>query len=686
MGRDFGIKREALHLEGPTVGYSLATEIVKKINIVMPFLAWPLAAIAAAILHGFWPDNMYVLAFTSMVTVIFAGFSWYLSHDRKGMASEQAAGTVLAYGTLLALVDACGWTRMTTFLMVFGVFGICASWSMRNIIRHHDATTGLNMDGMFKTAGLEGTKMHIKPEPGTTRKRWSLWRPTQVAHALQEPEVPADGKVRRAPVTLRKTGKLILKPGETAENVIKKMGAVESAAGVPPGTFMVTKDMDNAGRANVVISDPHSIRDPKPYPGPSYVNASIADTISVGLYQDGTEVEFDILGLQIQIMGMIGSGKSLGAGWSALAEIITRKDAIVWGIDITKGDQTLGPLSSAIHRLATTKEDAFQILADANALIKPRTDYLSKKGLGKWRKGCGLKYLIVWIEEVPDVMEEIGDDGESLWIKSVKAARSAGISFVWSLQRADYSQIPTITRGQAVKWCFGVSDSHEASFGLSTVQHNAGCEPENWANRHPGKFYLDAPSIAEEKVPLAARAWYWGQDDSKIRAHAEQFPAADREPDEVMIKILSRHDNVVKSGDYVKSAHVASVETKDVDDSSDPRDDVDEVEEMITDTDLDNDDSGLSAGENDFKLVNDKAEPMPPEAARMVIRNWLVDHAGQTVKNADLIGVRNSTGYGRSWMYKIMYEMEASHLVRRVDINDGIGWTVTDLTEVLEGK
>ena len=692
MARSSGMRREALHLEGPTFGYAATMELAKKISIIVPFITWPIMAIAAFVLHEFWPDNMWAMAFISAATVFFAWFIWYLTRDRKGLASEHFAICALIYGAILCEIDHAGWTRVTAFLIIFGVGLVCCTWAARNAIRHHDETSDGNINKLFETAGLApGTKMHLKPgenEVVTTRasqgRRLAFWRPKAIQGTVID-DTPKDGKQRTDPIGKKRTGKIILKPGETVETLAKRVGSIESAGNMPPGTMLVTADADNARRADVVISDPRAIKNSLPYPGPSYINGSIADTISTGMYQDGTEVEWDILGLQIQIMGMVGSGKSLGAGWSALAEIVSRHDAIVWGIDITKGDQTLGPLRPALHRLDTTPAMAVKTLQDANRLIKPRTDYLAKKGLGKWAKGCGLKYLVVWIEEVPDVMEEIGDDGEAIWIKSVKAARSAGISFVWSLQRADYSQIPTITRGQAAKWCFGVADSHEGSFGLSSVQDAAGCEPELWANRHPGKFYLDAPSIASNYVPMPARAWYWGADDSLISAHALNFPVSEREPDEVMLAVLGSPTPSVPStaqrtrpiSQPNKWPEIDTVPSfaKPVDDDSDGR----EVEDLerITDADLDTE---LEELVNDVPLDDgsEAVDPLPPDAARAVMRNWLVARAGQTVKTVDLIEARKRTGYGRAWGYKVMAEFEAEYLVKRIDDQGSVSWVVTD--------
>lgn len=701
-----GIRREALHMEGPTVGYAMATELTKKIGIIVPFLQWPLVAIAAVLLHFFWPDNMYVLAFLGVAAIVFSVFLWFMTHDRKGLASEHAVVTVLIYGTVLGCVDHMGWTTFTFFIIVFVVFLTCASWSMRNMIRHHDVIANSGFDKMFDQIGMEGTKARPKPVPGesTPRKRWALnWHwPKLVTHsdrarvpdkpdnAPETPTEPLTGKVRQAAKGRVRHVKVKLTPGETFDNFQKRLPALESVAGVPPGTFTATADMDNSRYVDMVISDPRSIKGSLPYPGPSYIGGSIADTMSVGMYQDGSEVEFEMAGLQMQIMGMIGSGKSLGACWSCLAEIITRNDAIVWAIDITKGEQTLGPLRPALHRVATTPEEAMQMLEDANALIKPRTDYLAKKGMGKWQKGCGLKYLVVWIEEIPDVIDalsvhERGElSGVDIWIKSVKAARSAGISFVWSLQRADAEQVPIITRGQAVKWCFGVSSTLDASFGLSKQQDDLGAEPEKWANRHPGKFFFDAPSIVEDKIAMAARAWYWGEDDKAISAHAKQYPIINRPEDEVMTRVLATRPPATADmdNDYeLVTEDMDEYGTTNIPDSK--YDDPEDLGDMtdVTDAELDAEPEPFEG--TDFALTSPVVEQMTPEAARMVVRNWLVKRAGNEVTNADLIGVRQSTGMGRSWGYKVLNEFETFGLVKRIDSEYGVSWRVTDNEEVL---
>src|SRR5260370_311140 len=114
------------------------------------------------------------------------------------------------------------------------------------------------------------------------------------------------------------------------------------------------------------------------------------------MWQDGDPVQYVIVGHNLQMMGMTGAGKSIGGAWNFLAEIITRPDAVVLAADMTKGDQTLGPLAPALHRFETTRDGVRDLLGGLHGVVKPRTDYLSGKGLQKWRAGGALYCPVAW--------------------------------------------------------------------------------------------------------------------------------------------------------------------------------------------------------------------------------------------------------------------------------------------------
>src|SRR5260370_16152437 len=209
------------------------------------------------------------------------------------------------------------------------------------------------------------------------------------------------------------------------------------------------------------------------------------------MWQDGDPVQYVIVGHNLQMMGMTGAGKSIGGAWNFLAEIITRPDAVVLAADMTKGDQTLGPLAPALHRFETTRDGVRDLLGGLHGVVKPRTDYLSGKGLQKWRARGARSDPLVWLQELPDIVGGLGDKGEERFMSTIKAIRSAGGTVVMSLQWSDWTQIPTIARAQLAKMCFGVAESGDAKLRLSEAQQAAGADPAVWANKQAGLAYTD---------------------------------------------------------------------------------------------------------------------------------------------------------------------------------------------------
>ncbi|WP_243726268.1 ATP-binding protein [Actinomadura rubrisoli] len=137
-------------------------------------------------------------------------------------------------------------------------------------------------------------------------------------------------------------GQMQLPAGEkAAEDAIKATDRIESGMRLPPGSVIVARDDDRADRAHVTVSDPRAIRRPIGWPGPSRPGGSVDEPLRIGIYQDGDEAEYRFVSHHLQIMGMTGSGKSIGGAWNIVAEIITRTDAAVFSIDVSKDDQTM---------------------------------------------------------------------------------------------------------------------------------------------------------------------------------------------------------------------------------------------------------------------------------------------------------------------------------------------------------
>jgi len=314
--------------------------------------------------------------------------------------------------------------------------------------------------------------------------------------------------------------------------------------------------------------------------------------------------------------------------------------------------QTLGPLVPGLHRVAVTPADAIDLLMDANNLITPRTNYLSSDGLGKWSRDCGINYLIIWIEEAPYVMDELGSKGKKVWLETVKAARSAGITIAWSLQRAGFTEISTIARGQATKWCFGVQDSREAKFGLSEVQKDRGCTPEKWGQRRPGMSYIDAPNIYEAKVGMPLRAWWWGENDALLKAHAAEFPWEDRPYDDLMIEYFdkkSRGEVIVGSMPIYKQPVVETVKAAVA------------------------------------PVSKPKAEPMNQKQRGLIGRKLLDDfiekNKGNTIVAADLLDIVDSLGLTRPWITLQLNDYVTRELIVKHKKDRSVTWEILPNSE-----
>lgn len=495
-------------------------EVSKALLYFPPWLALVFLAGLGFVFHfTLRSDDPQVVAWTAaLITVCVMGLTaltWRQSHARSLLGRGHTTLTTLAGGLWVCAATINGPTSTVTGrLILVGGVTLALSFNIRTVIR----TKQIDVQGAI------GDPLAFLFGQGAAR----AGMPAVEASTTRATAHKVEGEVQ-------------LEQGrQTADDLQKKIAYIESGIPLPPGSITTSIDPDDASRAKVVISDPRVMKQPIPWPGPSRPGASIADPIRLGLWQDLDEIEYVIVGHHLQVMGKTGSGKSIGGAWNFLAETVTRTDVAVFAIDLTKGEQTLGPLKAALHRLETTKEGAKALLGEMQTQVKKRTDQLSAKGLQKWVKGCGLTYWVLWLEEFPDIFDALTDKEQEQFLSLVKAIRSAGGTVVLSLQRSDYTQMPTLARGQLAKMCFGVDSSADASFGLSEQQDDAGCRPELWSNKQPGMAYLDAPSIPDERIAMPLRTYAWGMaggrfDDERaneaLRAHAAAFPAAAKQVD-----------------------------------------------------------------------------------------------------------------------------------------------------------
>jgi hypothetical protein len=522
-------------VEGEVTESSMAKVAAREAGIavvyVRPWIVAPLLYGLGCVLHvSLRSDDPQTIAWTAFFlaasVLVLTGVTWWQSHARSiGGRLHSTATTALAGMWMCAAVINSPWSTWPARLALIGGLTLIFTWNIRAALRRKGVDgAALAADPLKALFGQGAERAGITAEATTTKQG----------------EHKTEGSVQMDP------GKGI------AEDLQKKVPYIESGAGLPPGSITVSLDPDDASKAKVTISDPRVLKNRIPWPGPSRPGGSIAEPMRLGLWQDLDPVEYVIVGHHLQVNGMTGSGKSIGGAWNFLAEAMTRFDCAIFADDTAKKGQTLGPLRRGLHRLETEFGGARAMLRTLHKEAPNRTAWLAERGYQKWVPGCGLTYWIIWLEEFPKFFDSMPDKEQEAFLELVKELRSAGGTIVMSLQRSDYTQMPTLARSQLAKWCFGLERASDSKFGLSEAQRDAGARPELWQNKVPGMSYFDAPSIPEERIAMANRTWDWGEDDqeanARMRAHADAWPAAAKEVDEFTAIIVANYGRAAAAG------------------------------------------------------------------------------------------------------------------------------------------
>jgi len=487
-----------------TMEHVVAHEARRLVVMGWPWPLWLLLWAAGWRLHQAWHTWgtawMVVLAGLAL-----AGLALHLTHHRKKITGRLLAPvTTLAAADWLALAEVYGAATRTELFRVWLIGGgtVALGWSMW--LHIHDGG-----DEAGHALGLDEASTHTSV-PGL--RAWVTERlPNKVA-----------GVIRHA-------------PGITTAEVVKATGSLESARGLPPGTLQVTQHPDNAQLSKFVMTNPRLLDKPALWPGASRPGGSFAAPIRYGLFTDGTTCEVPANNYHVQIMGKTGAAKTTGPGYNELAETITRTDAAVLACDPAKRQQFLGPLAPALHEFATTPGDTRELFhAVLSDMVPQRTDYLATQGLTQWQKGCGLTHLTLWCEEASWVFNKCLTDRDiEKWVvPGVVAARSAAIRCAFSIQRADFTMMPTVIRAQMCRITCGCAGKDDAAFGLTDYQDDHGCDPARWGSEKPGMFYIDVDGVPDTYKVMAARSYWWGPDSTMIAQHARQWAidAGQRQP------------------------------------------------------------------------------------------------------------------------------------------------------------
>ncbi|MGV0098266.1 plasmid transfer protein TraB [Streptomyces californicus] len=457
--------------------------------------------------HHYWGDSVpAAIGLTVAAGVLTAATWWAGEGTRPGRRIHATLSTGLGTSYLVVGTAVGPFDPALASTLVIGGAVAAGSWNIRQALR-------VNVDTQ-KEGGNAETGVLVK--------------------AIGDAKVALRGKPKVEPNKV--TVPLQLAAGQvTSDDLGSRIKHIAGELGVSPTSIRVIPDPDDAARATLVVVPKDELKTSTIWPGPSNPGGSITDPIAIGIYEDGEVAvlwfPFDSQSKRnathFLAAGMNGSAKSTGIS-VAMAEVLTKPDAIVWAVDPSKGQQTFAPFLPYLDWVEMTEAGGNEMIDALPQVITARANTLGQHGYKNWTPQAhdqlGMPYLIVWIEEAAKFFRN-GTEMEGL----VMEARSAGISVIISLQRPSATSMPTDVREQlGGVLCFGVKGSTTADMALPDDVRDAGARPEAWENRKPGYAYLVAPGVDEDRYATPLRTYLI--DDDQITGALSILPRTPIDP------------------------------------------------------------------------------------------------------------------------------------------------------------
>ncbi|MFI0487190.1 FtsK/SpoIIIE domain-containing protein [Actinomadura sp. 9N215] len=317
--------------------------------------------------------------------------------------------------------------------------------------------------------------------------------------------------------------------GQTIQDVIGKISAIESALGTFRGAVRVSPTRDdkaNRFELRVLDTDPHA--DAIPWPGPSV--SSITEPIDLGPFEDATGARVLLLRRHGLFGGVAGSGKSGGIN-VLMGNLSACRDVVVWAIDLKRGME-LQPWASCIDRLATTPEQARAMLRDAVTVLEARAEWLTAHGRRVWEPTPELPALVIIVDEYAELADDAPDatsDTDSI----ARRGRAVAVTLIAATQRPTQKAMGkgAVRSQMDVRVSFRVRERKDVDLILGQGMLNAGWHAHTL--HAPGKFLLSAP---EHDTPRRGRAYLLT--DATVAETAERHASVRPVLDEVSLRAL----------------------------------------------------------------------------------------------------------------------------------------------------
>ena len=308
--------------------------------------------------------------------------------------------------------------------------------------------------------------------------------------------------------------RLRLARGQTIQDVVTKLPAIESGLGTFRGAvraYPTPDDLANRCEIRVLDIDPHA--DAITWPGPSV--SSITEPIDLGPFEDATPCRALFLRRHVLFGGATGAGKSGGLN-VLMGNLAACEDVVIWAIDLKKGME-LGPWAPCIDRLATTPEEARDLLAGAVKILEARAALLAEQGRRVWEPSPYMPALVIVIDEYAELADD-APDAVRYADSIARRGRAVAVNLVAATQRPTQKAMGqgAVRSQMDVRISFRVRERKDVDLILGQGMLNAGWHAHTL--NAPGKFLIAA---AEHSTPKRARAYLIT--DQAVADTAEHF-------------------------------------------------------------------------------------------------------------------------------------------------------------------
>lgn len=194
----------------------------------------------------------------------------------------------------------------------------------------------------------------------------------------------------------------------TVRNVMQHREQLEGAMGFPEGTLRLMKHGKQTDRVDYMSLKDNPLTESVEWPGPQQApdggDLSVEVPCRIGKNERGEVHEVPYIRRDNHFVankllgGTQGSGKS-GGMTLHIADLACRSDVCQWGMDMKDGSEIF-PWNKVLDNLATTIDEAMEMLKALDAIMDYRGQENTRRGRKSWPITPEEPLLVVWVDEL----------------------------------------------------------------------------------------------------------------------------------------------------------------------------------------------------------------------------------------------------------------------------------------------